>query len=189
VVDGIRPPALDVAKLAAARTGQAITDRSRVETMAPVLMRDGRGVAVPVLAYADPVMQAAYAAIHNASVTQAAGRARAVMRTKDNPMEINIFGRVAPAGVVFDEIVRWQDIKPDRLEDMILADRIQLMMKYRRSLSSLPGARRGHYRRVRFTTLLLLLFSAAAAYYPRTFHPHGARDGLCSVGAAVVPNP
>jgi hypothetical protein len=111
---------------AAARTGRAIMAVPPVPSMAPVLMRDGRGVAVPLLAYADPAMQAVHAGIHNASVVQAAARARQVMRAADNPVHTIIFGQVAPPGIVFDRILRWKDERPDRLVHMVFRARLHL---------------------------------------------------------------
>lgn len=124
VIDGLRARPAALAELAAARTGRAIMADPPVPSMAPVLMRDGSGVAVPVLAYADPAMQAVHAGIHNASVMQAAARARQVMRTAANPVHTIIFGNVAPPGIVFDRILRWKDERPDRLVHMAYRARL-----------------------------------------------------------------
>jgi hypothetical protein len=87
-------------------------------------MRDGSGVAVPVLAYAHLDAHAVHRAIYDGSIEQAAARARQVERTAANPVEINIFANAAPQNMVFDEVVRWRDIRPDRLWDMIACGRV-----------------------------------------------------------------
>jgi hypothetical protein len=48
---------------------------------------------------------------------------RPTMRTAVDPVEINTFANVAPSTPV-GEIVRWADIKPDRLFKMVHAGRV-----------------------------------------------------------------
>jgi hypothetical protein len=125
VIGGVSARAEAIAALAAARNGLAVPgDRAQPSTAA-VLMADGSGVAVPVLAYAHPAAQAVHAGIFNASIDQAAGRGRGVMRTAANPLHIDIFGHCAP-GIPVDEIVRWSDVKPDRLLHMVARGRVFL---------------------------------------------------------------
>ena len=123
VIGGMSARPAAIAQLAATRSGRAVSYARAIETTAAVLMRDGSGVAVPVLAYEDPDAQAVHRAIFNTSIEQAAARARAVERTAANPVEVNIFANVAPA-MPIDEIVHWRDIKPDRLWDMLARRRV-----------------------------------------------------------------
>lgn len=123
VIGGMSAPPATIAKLAAARSGRAVPCARAIETTSAVLMRDGTGVAVPVLAYEDPDAQAVHRGIYNASIEQAAARARQVQRTAANPVKVNIFGRAAP-GMPFNEVVHWSDIKPDRLCEMLVQGRV-----------------------------------------------------------------
>jgi hypothetical protein len=123
VIGGMTAPPAAIAELAAARSGRAVPYASPIETMEAILMRDGTGVAVPVLAYADPDAQTVHRAIFNGSIEQAAARARQVERTEANPVLINIFANVAPS-MPIDKIVRWRDIRPDRLCDMLVRGRV-----------------------------------------------------------------
>ncbi len=63
VIGGMSAPPDVIAAVAAARTGQAVPIARAVPATAPVLMADGSGVAVPVLAYEHPAAQAVHAAI------------------------------------------------------------------------------------------------------------------------------
>ena len=125
VIGGMSAPPDVIAALAAARTGQAVPVARAVPSTAPVLMADGRGVAVPVLAYEHPAAQAVHEGIYNSSIDQAAGRARAVMRTAANPVVISIFANAAP-NLPIDEIAHWRDIRPDRLMHMAARRRVFL---------------------------------------------------------------
>ena len=123
VIGGMSAPPAAIATLAAARSGRAVPHARAVETREAVLMRDGTGVAVPVLAYSDPDAQKVHRGIYNGSIEQAAARARQVARTAANPVKVNIFGNVAP-GMPIDEIVHWRDIRPDRLCEMLVRGRV-----------------------------------------------------------------
>jgi hypothetical protein len=120
VTDGVRPKTGDLNKQVRAKTGRSPSQDRPVQSTGCVLMTDGSGRAVPVLAYADPDMQAEYKAIHGGSITQAGARDRSVMRTAANPVRTNYLGRIAPDSVVFTSVHLWRDVRPGRLGEMVL---------------------------------------------------------------------
>lgn len=123
VFDGLRPRAVEIAKIAAARTGKPVLVAAPVMSSEPVLMNDGSGVAIPILRYEDPDAQAAYNSIHARSTEQASGRPRQVLRTAADPCVSLLFGNIASAQPV-DAIIRWADAEPDRLVSMVARGRV-----------------------------------------------------------------
>jgi len=120
VIGGMTAPPKAIARLAAARTGLPVPIANPISSTATVLMRDGSGVAVPVMAYEHPAAQRVHVGIFNASINQARARPRAVLRSLTSPVAINFFANAAP-NMPIDVIVRWRDVKPDRLDHMVRA--------------------------------------------------------------------
>jgi hypothetical protein len=123
VFDGPRAPAAAIAALAAARTGRLVKEAAPVMGTETVLMTDGTGVSVPVLQYENPHAQAVHQSIHHAAVAQASARPRQLLRTETNPSILLLFGNVASDKPV-DLIIRWADVRPDRLTSMVRRGRV-----------------------------------------------------------------
>lgn len=123
VFDGLRASPKEIAALAAARTGCAVKPDDPIKGRRTALMTDGLGVSVPVFRYEDPHAQAVHESILQSSVDQAVSRLRQVRRTERNPCICFLFGMVAPEGAV-SQLVRWADVKPDRLVHMASRKRI-----------------------------------------------------------------
>ena len=125
VTDGIRVRTSDLVELVRAKTGKLPSKAPPAPSTASVLMTDGTGIEVPSMRYDDPDIQAEYAAHLHASLTQAgSARARAVMRTAADPVRVNILGRVAPPGEVFNSVQLWRDVRPGRLGEITLRGRV-----------------------------------------------------------------
>jgi hypothetical protein len=112
----------DIARTAAARTGEPVPHARAVRSTASVLMTDGSGLEIPVLRYEHPAAQAVHLGIYNAAINQAIMRARPQLRTAANPVLSLIFANMAPDRPV-DRIRFWRDI-PHRLLHMVVRDRV-----------------------------------------------------------------
>jgi putative DNA primase/helicase len=97
-------------RMAMALTGRPIlVAEPRHETRGQ-LMTDDTSIAMQILAYADPDLEALRAAITDNEVLQAAGRGRAVNRTADKPMALFFMaGVLVPMPV--KQIIRWPDTR------------------------------------------------------------------------------
>jgi hypothetical protein len=105
------PDAREMRALVLALTGRPIPAESgQIETRG-VLMSDGTGQGMCVRVYADPDLEAMRAAITDAEIVQAIGRARGVNRTAENPLSVVVLADVVlPLAVT--RLVRWVDVRP-----------------------------------------------------------------------------
>jgi len=107
----------DIRQIAAALTGRPIEIGGSHKEARAVRMRDGTGAAIEVRAYADPTAEAVRAAITDAEVVQAVGRARGINRTAANPVHVWILADVVTPLVV-DRLHQWRDLAPGPVERM-----------------------------------------------------------------------
>jgi len=82
-----------------------------------VQMRDGAVAVIETAAHPDPRAEAVRWQICEAGLMQAIGRGRAVNRTADNPLQIDILTNV-PLPIVTDEMTTWELIQPTLAERM-----------------------------------------------------------------------
>jgi hypothetical protein len=82
-----------------------------------VRMRDGRVFAAESSKHPDPQVEAVRWSICEAQLLQAIGRGRAVNRTADNPLLIDVVTNVA-LPIVVDEFITWDLIQPTIAETM-----------------------------------------------------------------------
>ncbi len=82
-----------------------------------VQMRDGPVAAIPSPTHPDPRAEAVRWQICEAELIQAIGRGRAVNRTADNPLKIDIVTNY-PLPIVVDELTTWALIQPTDVEIM-----------------------------------------------------------------------
>jgi hypothetical protein len=125
VIGGRSAPHWEIANLAAARSGLAVPSDRPVSTKATVLMTDGTGREITVVAYEHPAAQAVHEGIYNADINQAAARARRITRTAASRCTVNIFANAVPDHPA-DVILNWRDIRPDRLVHMVARRRVPL---------------------------------------------------------------
>lgn len=107
-----------VASLAAARGAGAVTVAKPERVTRSALLTSGQAVEIDVMEYEDPAVDAVHRGIYDTSIIQAAGRVRPLERTADNPCVSYVFANVALPFPV-DTVIRWQDVRPDRLVRMI----------------------------------------------------------------------
>jgi hypothetical protein len=112
----------DIARMAAARTGEAVPIEAAVRSTVAVLMADGTGRIIPTLRYPHPAAQAAHESVYNTAIDQAITRARPQLRTASTSVLSLIFANVQPSQPV-TRIRLWRDI-PHRLLHMIVRDRV-----------------------------------------------------------------
>jgi hypothetical protein len=85
-----------------------------------VLMRDGSIRAVKIVGHEDSKAELMRAAICDDEVLQAVGRGRGVNRTASDPLEVRILANVA-LPFVHDQITPWEVLRPDVVQEMLLA--------------------------------------------------------------------
>jgi hypothetical protein len=112
----------EIARIAAARTGEAVPPDPAVRSTVAVLMADGSGQMIPTLRYAHPAAQAAHHSIYNTAIDQAITRSRPQLRTASTSVLNLILANVQPQQPV-TRIRYWRDI-PHRLLHMIVRDRV-----------------------------------------------------------------
>ena len=78
-----------------------------------IRMRNGRGVGVNCDYHPDPLVESVRWQLHEAKAMQAVGRARAVNRTEDTPLDIDILGDIV-LPLTVDEAGPWDPPFPDR---------------------------------------------------------------------------
>ena len=83
-----------------------------------IRLADGTGWPVDNDRHPDPLAEAVRYQICEAELEQAIGRGRAVNRTAETPLQIDILTDVC-LPVVVDEPVRWEEVAPDKIEEMI----------------------------------------------------------------------
>lgn len=113
----------DIARIAAARTGEAVPTAGTVSSTVAVLMADGSGAMIPTRRYEHPAAQAVHESIYNSAIDQAITRARPQLRTTASTSVLDlILANVQPSQPV-TRIRYWRDI-PHRLLHMIVRDRV-----------------------------------------------------------------
>lgn len=154
----------DVASIAAARGGGAVTVAKPVPTPRAALLASGVAVTIDVMAYADPAMDAVHRGIYDPSIIQAAARPRGIQRTAETPVIRYLFGNVALPFPV-DHLARWQDVRPDRLVRMVASGTVWTnaadMTHFRPDL--FPTAKAAEHARRRFAGSVSDMREATAA--------------------------
>ncbi|HEY8612347.1 MAG TPA: hypothetical protein VIL69_13775 [Roseomonas sp.] len=117
VIGRPRPRSDQVRVLAAALTGEPVEVAESHKETRGVRLVDGKSGTVEVRAYANPAAEAVSAAITDAEVIQAIGRARGINRTAFNPVRVWILADVVTPLIV-DELLDWRDIAPSVVERM-----------------------------------------------------------------------
>ncbi|MGD0109538.1 MAG: PriCT-2 domain-containing protein, partial [Rhodopila sp.] len=112
----------EIARIAAARTGEAVPPDAAVRSTVAVLMADGSGQLIPTLRYEHPAAQAVHESIFNTAIDQAIMRSRPQLRTACSSVLDLILANVQPSHPVTC-IRYWRDI-PHRLLHMIVRDRV-----------------------------------------------------------------
>lgn len=119
VVGQPTPRPEDVGALIARITGKAPSLDSG-SVLAGVEVRERGFGLLPVRRYADATAEAVRAAVADAELIQAIGRARGVNRTAENPVDVVVFANAAPAGLVVDSIRPWAEVQPCAVDRMAL---------------------------------------------------------------------
>ncbi len=126
------PDVFEVETSAAAMTGleplrtETPTKGARFHDRVPLALRmaDGTGKVVEGYRHPDPIGEADRWQVAEGGVLQAIGRARAVNRTAENPVEIEVWSDLA-LPLTVDEVVQW-DAVPAGYEADMVADGIGL---------------------------------------------------------------
>ena len=113
------PPPDAIRQLAAALTGAPVEVSQSHRAARAVRMADGTGGTVEVRAYEDPQAEAVRAAITDAEVVQAIGRARGVNRTASDPVRVWLMADVVTPLVV-DRLSHWRDLAPSDVQRMAM---------------------------------------------------------------------
>jgi len=111
------PSPEDVRMLALELTGKPLALAASQTEMRGARGPDGRGIGIKVRVYADPDFEMVRAAITDAEVAQAIGRARGVNRTADNPVDVFLFADVVLTLTVAG-VARWAEVCPDPIARM-----------------------------------------------------------------------
>ena len=114
---------------------------------------ENSGPAVKMEYHTDPNVEAARRSICEAELIQAIGRGRAVNRTAETPLQIDIIGTV-PLPINVDEVVEWNGAQADPFS----------LMKARGILPNCDSSKRGYWNLV------------AAILYDRFLNPQAAKD-------------
>jgi len=114
-----RPRSDQVRALAAALTGEPVEMAESHKETRGVRLLDGTIGTVEVRAYANPAAEAVSAAITDAEVVQAIGRARGINRTAADPVRVWIMADVVTPLLV-DELLDWRDLAPSAVERMAM---------------------------------------------------------------------
>ena len=111
------PRSEDIEHLAAAVTGNPIVAGPTIETYRPI----GPGHLLRCRAYGEPAAEMIRAAVTEAAIEQAVGRARGVIRTEANPVEIYVIlnDTVVP-DLPVDDVVTFQSMEPDAVDHMVM---------------------------------------------------------------------
>ena len=117
VIGRPRPRSDQVRVLAAALTGDPVEVAEAHREARGVRLVNGTGGTVEVRAYANPAAEGVSAAITDAEVVQAIGRARGINREAANPVRVWIMADVVTPLVV-DELLDWRELAPSAVERM-----------------------------------------------------------------------
>lgn len=107
----------DIRQIAAALTGKPVELGAFQKETRAIRLADGTGRPIEVPTYADETAEAVRAAITDAEVIQAIGRARGVNRTADDPVNVWVFADVVTPLVV-QEVLEWRDVAPSAVDRM-----------------------------------------------------------------------
>jgi hypothetical protein len=110
------PRPADIQDMAAAVTGKSVIAGDMIEELRPI----GPGHHLQCRVYGVPEAEMIRAAVTEAAIEQAVGRARGVNRTAANPVEIFlVLNDVVVPGLPVDEVVTFPEIEPDAIDIMI----------------------------------------------------------------------
>jgi hypothetical protein len=111
------PAHSELRPLALALTGRVIPDEASTGITRGALMADGTGTPLQVRSYQDPDLEAVRAAITDAEIVQAIGRARGVNRTADNPVKVWVLADVL-LPLPLNRLARWPDVRLSTVQRM-----------------------------------------------------------------------
>jgi putative DNA primase/helicase len=97
---------------------EKVSDEWYPQQSVGIRLTDGTGWPVDNDRHPDPLAEAVRYQICEAELEQAIGRGRAVNRTAETPLQIDILTDVC-LPLVVDEPVRWKEVAPDKIEEMI----------------------------------------------------------------------
>lgn len=117
VIGRPRPRSDQVRVLAAALTGEPVEVAESHRETRGVRLTEGRSGTVEVRTYANPAAETVSAAITDAEVVQAIGRARGINRTEADPVRVWLLADVVTPLLV-DELLDWNDLAPGPVERM-----------------------------------------------------------------------
>jgi len=118
IVVGRPLPAPDeVHAMALALTGRPVPAEQPFLEMRGLLLRDGAGQGINCRVFANPDLEMIRAAVTDAEVLQATGRARGVRRTVEHPVTILLCADVV-LPVVVERVLAWKDVAPNIFERM-----------------------------------------------------------------------
>jgi putative DNA primase/helicase len=113
------PSSADIEAMAAALTGKPITVGEMVEQTRAVILTSGNACRLPCRVYEAPEAEMTRQAITEAAVVQAVGRARAVNRTSNSPVEVFMILHDTVTPLPVDRVAEFVDLKPDRFDEMV----------------------------------------------------------------------
>lgn len=122
-VGRVSPKPSDVEAIAEALIGKAVTERVEDEKWysqetVGIRLTDGTGWPVENDRHPDPVAEAVRYQICEGELIQVIGRARAVNRTAQTPLQIDILTNIC-LPLIVDQPIRWGDTAPGKIEEMI----------------------------------------------------------------------
>ena len=114
------PRSGDIEHMAAAITGRPIVAGPTVEQHGTILAGRLAGQIIKRRIYAVPAAEMVRQAVTEAAIEQAVGRARGVNRTAGNPVEVYlILSDTVVPGLDVNEVVEFEDLEPDAIDEMI----------------------------------------------------------------------
>ena len=114
------PRSGDIEHMAAAITGRPIIAGPTVEQHGTILAGRLAGQIIKRRIYAVPAAEMVRQAVTEAAIEQAVGRARGVNRTAGNPVEVYlILSDTVVPGLDVNEVVEFEDLEPDAIDEMI----------------------------------------------------------------------
>jgi hypothetical protein len=114
------PRSGDIEHMAAAITGRPIVAGPTVEQHVTILAGRLAGQIIKRRIYAVPAAEMVRQAVTEAAIEQAVGRARGVNRTAGNSVEVYlILSDTVVPGLGVNEVVEFEDLEPDAIDEMI----------------------------------------------------------------------
>jgi putative DNA primase/helicase len=105
--------------MTAALTGQPITAGDAVKDARNVRLKSGAAWVMNSLFYENAEVDVVRKAITEAAMVQGVGRGRGINRDAGNKLEVFIVNHDTPYPGLLDEVVAFQDVKPDKVDEMI----------------------------------------------------------------------